>query len=141
MGNNISNADLVIYVDGIGFAAKTNATGGYSFNYTTTRIADNIIVNATFDGGDNYNSTSANTTFNVTKIATKTNVTIVNTTIGNVVIHVKVTNLTDNPVERGHVVVHNQTGQIVGEGELVNGGVDITLTVNTVGHIKVNVTY
>ncbi|MBE6486958.1 MAG: hypothetical protein E7Z85_08980, partial [Methanosphaera stadtmanae] len=141
MGNNISNADLVIYVDGIGFAAKTNATGGYSFNYTTTRIADDIIVNATFDGGDNYNSTSANTTFNVTKIATKTNVTIVNTTIGNVVIHVKVTNLTDYPVERGHVVVHNQTGQIVGEGELVNGGVDITLNVTTVGNIKVNVTY
>ncbi|MEE3418592.1 MAG: Ig-like domain repeat protein, partial [Methanosphaera sp.] len=133
MSNNISNADLVIYVDGVGFAAKTNATGGYSFNYTTTRVADDIVVNATFDGGDNYNSTSANTTFNVTKIVTKTNVTIVNTTIGNVVIHVKVTNLTDYPVERGHVVVCNQTGQIVGEGELVNGGVDITLNVTTVG--------
>ena len=140
-GNKITDADLVIYVDGIGYSAKTNNTGGYSINYTTRKVAENIIVNTTFNGNNNYNPTNANTSFNVTKIATKTNVTILNTTIGKVIIHVNVTNLTNNPVERGHVIVRNQTGEIIGEGELINGGVDITLNINTIGNVKVNVTY
>ncbi|RAP48721.1 MAG: hypothetical protein BZ135_00285, partial [Methanosphaera sp. rholeuAM6] len=132
---NITGEDNLIPV-------TVNSTNGYSYEYVA-RTLGTINVNATFtDNTGYYNNASDKTSFTVGKIPTKTNVTILNSTVGNVTVHVNVTNLTDDPVERGHVVVcDNQTGQIVGEGELVNGGVDITLNVNTVGNVKVNVTY
>ncbi|RAP44698.1 MAG: hypothetical protein BZ136_08640, partial [Methanosphaera sp. rholeuAM74] len=90
----------------------------------TEGTADNIIV------------------IDVTKIPTKTNLTIINNTIGNVMVHVNVTNLTGQLVTTGHVEVYdNATGSLIGEAELEDGEADITLDVPEPGMIYINATY
>ena len=120
----------------------TNSTGGYSYDYTSN-VVGTIYVNASFNDTTNtYSNATAQTTFTVNKIPTKTNVTIIDNTIGNVVIHVNVTNLTGDDVTTGHVKVYDSaTGVLIGEGDLANGGKDITLDVNTPGSLSINVTY
>ena len=90
----------------------------------TQGTADNIIV------------------IDVGKIPTKTNVTILNHTIGNVVIHVNVTNMTDDNVITGHVEVYdNSTGKLIGNKTLIDGESDIKLDVTSIGDIGINVKY
>ena len=144
MGEAIKDTQVLLNITGMNnlIPVWTNSTGGYTYNYIAETIGE-ILVNATFTDNTNvYNNSTDTTTFNVTKIPTKTNITIVNNTIGNVIIHVNVTNQTDEPVTTGHVKVYdNTTGLLIGEGDLVNGGQDITLNVTTPGKVYINATY
>ena len=141
MGNNISDAEVIVNVDGQDIPVKTDNDGLYTLEYTSVKTG-NITVVACFDGGDNYNPSSAETSFNVTLIPTITSADFVNSTIGNVVVNVNVTNASGIPVSRGHVRVYdNATGLLVGEGDLTNGGANVTLSVSAPGHIGVNVTF
>ncbi|RAP47188.1 MAG: hypothetical protein BZ135_02635, partial [Methanosphaera sp. rholeuAM6] len=62
---------------------------------------------------------------------------------GNVTLAINVTNATNDLISTGHVIIVNATdGTVLGEGDLVNGKVNITLTsVVEPGDIVVNVTY
>ena len=144
MKNPIKDTLILLNITGIDDLVPvwTNSTGGFSYDYTATQNGT-ITVNATFtDNTNTYNNASNKTEFIVGKIATKTNVTIVNPTIGNVTIHVNVTDNSDSPVTKGHVKVYdNVTGVLIGEGDLINGGTNITLNVSTPGQIGINVTY
>ena len=141
MGNNITEADITVTIDGQNIPVKTDKDGFYTLNYTTIKLG-NITVTASYDGGENYNPISDETSFNVTLIPTITKAGFVNTTIGNVIINVNVTNSNNIPVSKGHVKVYdNNTGSVIGEGELTNGGENITLSVNTPGNIVLNVIY
>ena len=160
IGVNVTNAtgvlvtkgQVVVYdIDG-NELAQSQLTGGKA-NIIIPRNVDGIleVVVKYIENDIYYNSTAMNetaevgreniTVINVTKIATKTSVEVLNNTIGNVTVHITTTNMTDEAVTTGHVVVRDQNNNIIGEGNLVNGGIDLTLNVTTPTKIGVNVTY
>ncbi|RAP44067.1 MAG: hypothetical protein BZ135_08845 [Methanosphaera sp. rholeuAM6] len=81
------------------------------------------------------------TVINVTKIPTKTTVEVLNTTLGNVTVGVKVTNMTDAPVTKGTVVVKDVSGNEVARADLTSGEATITIPAANVGELKVVVEY
>jgi hypothetical protein len=71
LGNNISDNYVEIFIDGVsvGFA-KTNTTGGFTFEYTADKLGE-IIVNVTYYGDNIRYAKQSNTTkFNVIKLNT-----------------------------------------------------------------------
>jgi len=137
LGNEIARGQLT---DGKVNILIPSSTDGI-FDVVVKYVENDIYYNSTAINSSATAGRENITTINVTKIATKTEVSILNNTIGNVTIQVTTTNMTDEAVTMGHVVVRDQNNNIIGEGELVNGGVNLTLNVTTPAQIKVNVTY
>ncbi|RAP54191.1 MAG: hypothetical protein BZ137_03560, partial [Methanosphaera sp. rholeuAM130] len=81
------------------------------------------------------------TVIDVTKIPTKTTVEILNTTLSNVTIAVTVTNMTNETVTKGTVIVMDESGSQLATGKLANGKVNITVPADKVGEMKVIVEY
>lgn len=140
-GELIRNTKINLTINDIRKEISVNQKGEYSLNYTPHTSGEKQVI-IEYIGNTTYYGTKISKTFNVNKIPTKTIADYVNTTIGNVVINVKVTNNSGSPVGRGHVKVYdNKTGLLLGEGDLTKGEANITLTVNSPGHLGVNVTY
>ena len=131
---NITGIDTLVPV-------TVDNNNGFTYEYTAT-ILGTITVNASYtDERGIYNNASDKTSFTVNKIPTSTTLTFENTTIGNVVVNVKV-NANDKPVTTGHVViVDSTTGEVLGEDDLSNGERNITLNIVKTGTISVNATY
>ena len=151
INGKVTYADGVTFVeDGYVIVTLSNGTeirydspdeylNGISSQYVTY---GQYTANATYyDANDEPIVTSDEITFTVNRIPTKTSVTILNNTVGNVTLAITTTNNTNEPVRTGHVVVCDSTGQVIAEGNLQNGGINLTLDVNEVGPIGVNVTY
>ena len=151
-GQLVEKGQIVVYDTSGNEITTANLKDGSTEVIIPTSIDGTLEVVVQYVENDKYyNSTAVNETaetgkeniitVNVTKIATKTSVEILNTTIGNITVHISTTNMTDDAVSKGHVVVRDQNNNIIGEGDLVNGGIDITLNVTTPTQLGVNVTY
>ncbi|MBO7719290.1 MAG: Ig-like domain repeat protein, partial [Methanosphaera sp.] len=149
---NVEKGQVAVYDTDGNELARSDLTDGKA-DILIPRSVDGIfeVVVKYIENDIYYNSTALNesaeagreniTVIDVRKIATKTTVEVLNNTIGNVTVHIETTNMTDEAVTKGHVVVSDQNGNIIGEGDLVNGGIDLTLNVTTPTQIGVNVTY
>jgi len=142
--NRIVNATVNLYIDNVPAAIlKTNEVGAYFYEYTTDKVGTDLMVNVIYEGSNIYNPSSNNRSFNVSKIPTKTNVEVLNSTIGNVTLKINVTNMTDELLTNGRVIVRNASdyNDILGTGHLLNGVTTIKLDVDTTGFLRFNVTY
>ena len=81
------------------------------------------------------------TVINVTKIPTKTTVEVLDNVLGNVTIGVKVTNMTDETVTKGTVVVKDLNGNVITSKDLTNGEATIAIAVDEAGKLLVVVEY
>jgi len=65
-GEVLSNAAIVVKVNGVNYTAKTDANGSYSVNYTVTKVGTNNVT-AIFAGNSVYNAKNVSKTFVVNK--------------------------------------------------------------------------
>lgn len=141
--DNMEGKTVLLNITGIDYLVPVtvNSSNGFTFEYVADTLGS-ITVNASFtDETGTYKNVSDTTSFTVDKIPTSTELTFVNTTIGNVVVNVKVTG-NDKAVTTGRVViVDSVTGEVLGEDELVNGERNITLNVVNTGELSVNAIY
>jgi hypothetical protein len=135
----IPNTRVFISVNGteIG-SARTNDMGYYEFNYTTS-IIGNMSVNVSFEETDIYRAAENATSFNVTKIPTVTNVSIVNNTAGHVMIEVTTTDNNGNPVSGTVNVTFSNGTEIVTTA--INGKINVTIPSVDDSTLEVNVTF
>ena len=140
LGNVITEGKVSVNVNGTEEIVDI-IDSKYTLEYTPSEIA-NYTVNATYLGNDTVEeSTSQAINFTVGKIPTKTNVTIINTTVGNVTIGVNVTNLTDENVIQGNITVYDMNGNELVSENLTDGLANITIPVEHDGQLSVVVTY
>ncbi|RAP50556.1 MAG: hypothetical protein BZ136_01105 [Methanosphaera sp. rholeuAM74] len=65
-GVALSNANIVLTVNGARYTVKTDANGNFAINYTLTKVGTNNIT-AAFNGNSVYNAVNASKTFEVGK--------------------------------------------------------------------------
>ena len=136
----ITNATIIITLpDGTNVTAKTDDNGSVEVPVDLPVGENNITV--TYPGDETYNGTNTTITVKVTPRDSTTTADVVNNTVGNVVIDVKVVdtetgeNVPDGPVE----VYVNDT--LVGTGEIVDGQASIPVDINEIGTYDIDVRY
>ncbi|MBO7719630.1 MAG: Ig-like domain repeat protein [Methanosphaera sp.] len=140
LGNVITHGQVLIDINGDKKTVDITDSK-YTLEYTPSDIANYTAV-AKYLGNDTVSeSTSQPLNFTVGKIPTKTNVTIINTTVGNVTIGVNVTNLSDENVIKGNVTVYDMNGNVLANNTLTDGLANITIPVEHDGPVSVVVTY
>ncbi len=87
--------------------------GEFSLEYTPS-VTGNITITSEYGGNGTINSSIANTTLLVDKIATTTNVSIINNTVGNFTIYVVVKDINNQIVKSGilSIYLNGQTTQV-----------------------------
>ena len=101
-------------------------------------------INATYAGNGTYETSNTTATLNVLPEPTKSQVKILDTTLGNVTIKVTVTDLNDNKVTIGNVTLMDGQGLIISEQKeikLTNGEAIIKIPATTTGLTKIKVHY
>ncbi|MDO5825623.1 MAG: carboxypeptidase regulatory-like domain-containing protein [Methanosphaera sp.] len=143
LGNPIVGGSVTVYINGTEYPTTTVDGGVYTVE-NVTGVAGVFSVNATYHGNDTVDSADSSTVnFTVNKIPTITTVEILNNTIGNITIGVKVTNTTDpeEPVSEGTVVVKDLMGNTLVDAQLENGEATIEIPCDTAGDLAVIVEY
>ncbi|RAP49999.1 MAG: hypothetical protein BZ136_02345, partial [Methanosphaera sp. rholeuAM74] len=139
-GNTVTSGRVLVDVDG-NQKTVSITDSKYTLEYTPTEIANYTVV-ATYLGNDTVNNATSRTLrFTVGKIPTKTSVSIINTTVGNVTIRVNVTNTTDVNVIKGNITVYDMNGNALVNKSLTDGTADIVIPVEHDGLINVIVSY
>lgn len=138
----VPNAQIIItYPDGTTETVTTDENGSYTITHELP-VGENTIT-VTFNGNDEYNTTTKDYTFTVTQRESTTTANITNNTIRNTTIEATVTDkTTGQPIVHGDVeVVNIDTREVVGRTTL-NGTNTITITTNidTTGtyHLRVD---
>ena len=101
-------------------------------------------INATYTGNGTYESSNTTATITVLPEPTKSQVEILDTTLGNLTIKVTVTDLNNNKVSIGNVTIMDRQGLIIlglEEKVLTNGETIITIPTTTTGLTKIKVHY
>ncbi|MBE6487853.1 MAG: hypothetical protein E7Z86_04000, partial [Methanosphaera stadtmanae] len=147
----ITDVDVIIRIDSVEVATvQTDSNGYYEYTLTATEELAKYLqkkdtsysVTAIFTGipgiilGD-----AENTRYTVSKIATKTNVTIINNTVGNVVIGVNVTNMTGDNVIIGNITVYDMENNPIANQTLIGGVANISIPAARSGQMQIVVTY
>ena len=113
---------------------STNGNGYFTQSYTATLAdypAGEYLVNISYYD-DDHNLTTVQKTLNISKVSTKINATIVNSTAGNITVRVKVTDTRGNPVTEGKVNITNSNGEVLYEELPVNEYGEAILVVDSI---------
>ena len=138
----IEDATIILRVnDQVVNITKTDDDGYYAFDYLTRDIGE-ITVNVTFEETEIYLGTTANDTFNVTKLPTFTNASVINSTYDHVQLAVNVTDINGNKVPNGTVYVYKKDStDVIAQNIILNGQTTINVPNLDVGEIYLVVEY
>jgi hypothetical protein len=139
-GANIVGREVIVTINGTTLRNTTDANGRYTVYYTSARNGTFTAV-ATYNGNSTINPTTNTTNFTVNKIPTTTNISLLNSTVGNVTINVTVYDNETNPITRGKfnvtIVEMDKTFTVDIDGDSTNVGLNIT-EADTTFHVKVD---
>ncbi|OED30399.1 carboxypeptidase regulatory-like domain-containing protein [Methanosphaera sp. WGK6] len=139
-GETITDAEVIISVNGVEVAKVTTEDGVYKTNYTTSVVGiNNVTVN--YEGNDTYNPCSNVTTFNVTKIDSIITIEpIENTTVGNrTTVTGKVVDEEGNSISGATVIITSPNGNVITTTDEM-GTYNVTIKL-PVGNHTINVSY
>ncbi|WP_323736525.1 Ig-like domain repeat protein [Methanosphaera sp. ISO3-F5] len=140
-GNKIINSKITIIINGKKYSNKTNANGIYTVSLTANTLGKNNIT-VTFAGNKQYNTSTAKTTFTVTKRTTKATITKIaqKTYKQNMTITGKLTDSTGTIIKNSNVKVKVNTKTYTVKTNS-KGIYSLKVTANKVGTNNVTVTY
>ncbi|WP_323736543.1 hypothetical protein PXD04_00815 [Methanosphaera sp. ISO3-F5] len=137
-GNNVPNAQVIVFIDDEEVDLTTNANGEFTYNYTTKYDGANY-VEVFFEGNDTHKDSFNHATFNVTKKAeAQIDIDVLNDTVGNVEIEVTVTDEKGEPLKDQTVEVTLPNGTKTNMTTDKDGKIKITDTTTPEG--KTNIT-
>ena len=137
-GNNVPNAQVIVFIDEEEVDLTTNNNGEFTYNYTTKYDGANY-VEVFFEGNDTYKDSFNHAIFNVTKKAeAQIDIDVINDTVGNVEIEVTVTDEKGEPLKDQTVEVTLPNGTKTNMTTDKDGKIKITDTTTPEG--KTNIT-
>jgi protocatechuate 3,4-dioxygenase beta subunit len=133
-GTPIAEADVEVYVDGkIIDKVTTDSNGNYELN--TTAPVGTHDVEVYYLGDSKYDPASDSTEFTVEQLAVEVEASAIESNPVNTTIKVNATDEDDNPVNNVPVLIKDEDGNIIGNGTLNNGTVNITVPLGPGEHL------
>ncbi|MDO5824757.1 MAG: Ig-like domain-containing protein [Methanosphaera sp.] len=111
-GTNVDNENVSIYANSIFIGNATVHDGEFEFNYQTSAVTGNGVLEIEYEGNDYVNGTSGNLNYVVNPIPTQIMVDMLNLTAQNVTLNVSVNDTINNKLltasddESGYILVY-----------------------------------
>ena len=146
---DVNNQNIYITINNTRYPVTTTADGSYTFTYDAQTSINNgngtFTVTVDYDPNTNTvaNASHNTTTIKVDKIPTNSSIEIINNTVGNITVNVKVVNATNGgSVTTGTVEFYDKDNNLIGSYPITEAENIIKLgNITTTGNIQVTAKY
>ena len=132
----------IVYADASreSIETTTQEDGSFTANFNA-HAAGLASITITSDEDEEYLSSACQISTSINKVATTTNVNVLNNTLGNVAIAVSVTDENNNPVTQGTITVKDSNDEIISQVEISSEQTIVNIPAENAGKLQISAGY